>query len=130
MAFTSRVRSQCESRSVGFADESLEMRFWIFLPFIPFQIAGAWWFGYALQDGQSWVAVAVAWGMANFGQAPISAIALTYMTDSYNEVSRSTHTNALTLLTTHLDHRRRPGLPHIHPQLTLHHLRLRNGAVG
>ena len=63
-----------------------EMRFWVFIPFIPFQIAGAWWFGYALDLGQSWVAVAVAYAMANFGQAPISAIALTYMTDSYNEV--------------------------------------------
>lgn len=63
-----------------------EMRFWIFLPFIPFQIAGAWWFGYALQYGQSWVAVAIAFAMASFGQAPISAIALTYLTDSYNEV--------------------------------------------
>lgn len=63
-----------------------EMRFWVFLPFVPFQIAGAWWFGYALQLGQPWAAVAVAWAMANFGQAPISAIALTYLTDSYNEV--------------------------------------------
>lgn len=62
------------------------MRFWVFLPFAPFQIAGAWWFGYALQLGQPWPAVAVAWGMANFGQAPISALALTYLTDSYNEV--------------------------------------------
>ena len=67
-------------------DRRTEMRFWIFLPFVPFQIAGAWGFGYALQDGESWVAVAVAWAMANFGQAPISAIALTYLTDSYNEV--------------------------------------------
>lgn len=28
-----------------------EMRFWVFLPFIPFQVAGAFWFGYAL-DGK------------------------------------------------------------------------------
>lgn len=42
--------------------------------------------GYALQDGQSWAAVAVAQGMCNFGSAPISSIALTYMTDAYNEV--------------------------------------------
>ena len=25
-----------------------EMRFWVFIPFIPFQVAGAFWFGYAL----------------------------------------------------------------------------------
>ena len=81
-----------------FADEKVEMRFWVFVPFIPFQIAGAWWFGYALQDGQSWVAVAVAWAMANFGQAPISAIALTYMADSYNEVSAPNHKIRLIIL--------------------------------
>lgn len=65
-----------------------EMRLWVFVPFIPFQVAGAFWFGYALQGGQSWVAVAFAWGICSFGSAPISSIALTYMTDAYNEVSR------------------------------------------
>lgn len=64
-----------------------EMRLWVFVPFIPFQVAGAFWFGYALQDGESWVAVAMAWGICSFGSAPISSIALTYMTDAYNEVS-------------------------------------------
>lgn len=63
-----------------------EMRMWMFVPFIPFQVAGAFWFGYALQGGQSWVAVAMAWGICSFGSAPISSIALTYMTDAYNEV--------------------------------------------
>lgn len=69
-----------------------EMRLWIFVPFIPFQVAGAFWFGYALQEGQSWIAVAWAWGMCSFGSAPISSIALTYMTDAYNEVSCSLRT--------------------------------------
>lgn len=64
-----------------------EMRLWVFVPFIPFQVAGAFWFGYALQDGQSWVAVAFAFGLCNFGSAPLSSIALTYITDAYNEVS-------------------------------------------
>lgn len=64
-----------------------EMRLWMFVPFIPFQVAGAFWFGYALQGGQSWIGVAFAWGICNFGAAPISSIALTYMTDAYNEVS-------------------------------------------
>ncbi|ORY59981.1 major facilitator superfamily domain-containing protein [Pseudomassariella vexata] len=63
-----------------------EMRLWLFVPFIPFQVAGAFWFGYALQDGQSWVNVALAFGICNFGTAPISSIALTYMTDAYNEI--------------------------------------------
>lgn len=65
-----------------------EMRLWLFVPFIPFQVAGAFWFGYALQGGQSWVAMAFAWGICAFGAAPISSIALTYMTDAYNEVGR------------------------------------------
>jgi MFS family permease len=66
-----------------------EMRLWVFVPFIPFQVAGAFWFGYALQDGQSWVAVAMAFGICNFGSGPISSIALTYIVDAYNEVSVS-----------------------------------------
>ena len=64
-----------------------EMRLWLFVPFIPFQVAGAFWFGYALQGGESWAAVAFAYGLCNFGSAPISSIALTYLTDAYNEVS-------------------------------------------
>ena len=64
-----------------------EMRLWAFVPFIPFQVAGAFWFGYALQGGESWVAVAMAFGICNFGSGPISSIALTYITDAYNEVS-------------------------------------------
>jgi MFS family permease len=66
-----------------------EMRLWAFVPFIPFQVAGAFWFGYALQDGQSWVAVAMAFGLCNFGSGPLSSIALTYITDAYNEVSNT-----------------------------------------
>ncbi|KAK5110059.1 hypothetical protein LTR62_006303 [Meristemomyces frigidus] len=63
-----------------------EMRFWVFLPFIPFQLAGAWWFGYGLADGASWAQVAVAYGVCNFGSAPLQAIALTYMLDAYNDI--------------------------------------------
>jgi len=61
-----------------------EMRFWVFLPFIPFQLAGAWWFGYSLAEGKSWVQVALAYGISNFGSAPIQSLALTYMLDAYN----------------------------------------------
>lgn len=61
-----------------------EMRFWAFMPFIPFQLAGAWWFGYALANGWSWPQVAVSYGICNFGSAPLQSLALTYMLDSYN----------------------------------------------
>ncbi|KAJ9138438.1 Major facilitator superfamily MFS-1 [Pleurostoma richardsiae] len=63
-----------------------EMRLWVLVPFIPFQIAGPFWFGYALQGGQSWVSVAFAQAVCNFGQAPISSVTLTYMLDAYNEI--------------------------------------------
>ncbi|PNS17491.1 hypothetical protein CAC42_8034 [Sphaceloma murrayae] len=63
-----------------------EMRFWVFLPFIPFQLAGAWWFAYALDGGSSWAQVAVAYGICNFGSAPIQSLALTYVLDAYNEI--------------------------------------------
>ncbi|KAK1089309.1 hypothetical protein LTR48_000677 [Friedmanniomyces endolithicus] len=72
-----------------------EMRFWVFLPFIPFQLAGAWWFGYALADGQSWVAVALAYGISNVGSAPLQSLALTYLLDAYGEIIG----DALTALT-------------------------------
>ncbi len=65
-----------------------EMRLWALVPFIPFQIAGPFWFGYALQEGQSWVSVAFATAVCHFGQTPISSVMLTYMLDAYNEVRR------------------------------------------
>lgn len=61
-----------------------EMRFWVFLPFIPFQLAGAWWFGYALANKWSWVHVALGYGISFFGSAPLQSLALTYMLDAYN----------------------------------------------
>ncbi|KAK4497677.1 hypothetical protein PRZ48_010330 [Zasmidium cellare] len=63
-----------------------EYRFWLFLPFVPFQLAGAWWFGYSLNNGWSWVHVALAYGLCNFGSAPLQSVALTYMLDAYNEI--------------------------------------------
>lgn len=61
-----------------------EMRFWVFLPFIPFQLAGTWWFAFALSEGKPWSQVAVAYALAQFGSAPMQSIALTYMLDAYN----------------------------------------------
>ncbi|KAK8200588.1 hypothetical protein M8818_005902 [Zalaria obscura] len=72
-----------------------EMRFWVFLPFIPFQLAGTWWFAFALSEGKPWSQVAVAYALAQFGSAPMQSIALTYMLDAYNDVVA----DALTALT-------------------------------
>ncbi|SMR49038.1 unnamed protein product [Zymoseptoria tritici ST99CH_1E4] len=72
-----------------------EFRFYLFVPFVPFQLAGAWWFGYALNNGSSWEQVAVAYGVCNFGMGPLQSVALTYMLDAYNEIVG----DALTALT-------------------------------
>lgn len=64
-----------------------EMRLWVMIPFIPFVPAGAFMFGFGLADGSSWLLVAFGYAFCNFGTAPISSIALTYITDSYTEVS-------------------------------------------
>ncbi|KXT04806.1 hypothetical protein AC578_9725 [Pseudocercospora eumusae] len=72
-----------------------EFRFYTFVPFIPFQLAGAWWFGYALNNGWEWSQVAVAYGICNFGSAPLQSLALTYMLDAYGEILG----DALTALT-------------------------------
>lgn len=61
-----------------------EFRFYTFIPFVPFQLAGAWWFGYALNNGWDWSQVAVAYGICNFGSAPLQSLALTYMLDAYS----------------------------------------------
>lgn len=118
-----------------------EMRIWIFVPFIPFQIAGTFWFGYALQDGQSWLAIAWAWGLCGFGSAPILSIALTYMTDAYNEVSRLLRSqwhncgrDKVPILTAQprlvLGYRRRFGGSHFLAQRIEHHLRVHHDALG
>ncbi|EGP88997.1 uncharacterized protein MYCGRDRAFT_70308 [Zymoseptoria tritici IPO323] len=72
-----------------------EFRFYLFVPFVPFQLAGAWWFGYALNNGSPWEQVAVAYGVCNFGMGPLQSVALTYMLDAYNEIVG----DALTALT-------------------------------
>ncbi|KYG45127.1 hypothetical protein M433DRAFT_538592 [Acidomyces richmondensis BFW] len=77
-----RVVLQLAKRNNGVYEP--EMRFWVFLPFIPFQLAGAWWFGYALSNGWPWPQVAVSYLISNVGSAPIQSLALTYMLDAYN----------------------------------------------
>jgi MFS family permease len=63
-----------------------EMRLWAMAPFVPFVPAGALMFGIGLNNGLSWPIVAVGYAICNFGTAPISTIALTYITDSYTDV--------------------------------------------
>jgi len=79
-----RVVLQLAKRNNGIYEP--EMRFWVFLPFIPFQLAGAWWFGYALSNGRPWSQVAVSYLISNIGSAPIQSLALTYMLDAYNDI--------------------------------------------
>jgi len=64
-----------------------EMRLWVMAPFVPFVPAGALMFGCGLNSGAPWPLIAVGYAVCNFGTAPICSIALTYLTDSYTEVS-------------------------------------------
>ncbi|EMC92632.1 hypothetical protein BAUCODRAFT_151053 [Baudoinia panamericana UAMH 10762] len=63
-----------------------EMRLWVMAPFVPFLPLGAFLYGYGLNNGWSWPVIAVSYAISAFGSAPISSIALTYITDSYTEI--------------------------------------------
>lgn len=76
-----------------------EMRLWVMAPFVLFLPLGAFVFGYALNNGWSWPVIAVSYAISNFGSAPISSIALTYITDCYTEVGRLCFDHARALLT-------------------------------
>jgi len=114
-----------------------EMRFWVFVPFIPFMLAGSWWFGYALAQGKPWSQVAVAYGISNFGSAPLQTLALTYLLDAYGGTFSFLPMPTQWLLTrvradAHFcrNHRRRSHSPDVRPQPLQHHLRLRHAGVG
>ncbi len=62
------------------------MRLWAAAAFIPFVPAGIFMFGFGLANGNSWAVLAVGYGMLSFGTAPVSSIALTYLTDAYTDV--------------------------------------------
>lgn len=64
-----------------------EMRLWVMAPFVPFVPVGALMFGCGLNNGAPWPLIAVGYAICNFGTAPVCSIALTYLTDSYTEVS-------------------------------------------
>ena len=102
-----------------------EYRFWVFLPFVPFQLAGAWWFAYALAGGASWSQVAVAYGVCNFGSAPLQSLALTYILDAYNgELFNDSPTPSNLLISHCRDRRRRPHSRHFRKEYVEHDLRL------
>ncbi|KAI1611906.1 synaptic vesicle transporter [Exophiala viscosa] len=63
-----------------------EMRLWVIAAFVPFLPAGAFMFGIGLGHEASWGVTAVGFGMLAFGTAPAASIALTYMTDSYQDI--------------------------------------------
>lgn len=64
-----------------------EMRLWIIAAFVPFVPAGLLIFGIGLANGSSWPVLAVGCGILGFGLSPANSIALTYLTDSYTNVS-------------------------------------------
>jgi MFS family permease len=63
-----------------------EMRLWAMVPFVLFVPFGALLFGIGLDRGLPWPALAMGSAISQFGTAPISTVALTYITDSYTDV--------------------------------------------
>ncbi|KKY19529.1 putative synaptic vesicle transporter svop [Phaeomoniella chlamydospora] len=76
-----------------------EMRLWVIIAFIPFVPAGLFMFGIGLAKGASWPILAMGSAICAFGTTPASSISLTYITDSYTEVSSPLFLFALNPLT-------------------------------
>ncbi|KAL1859677.1 hypothetical protein VTK73DRAFT_7514 [Phialemonium thermophilum] len=64
-----------------------EMRLWVMVPFIPLVPAGAIFYGVALAKRSHWLLLAAGGALINVGVAPLNSISLTYLTDSYTDVS-------------------------------------------
>ena len=64
-----------------------EMRLWCIVPFLLFVPAGALLFGIGLNNHLSWPFIAVGLVLYNIGVTPINSIIITYLTDSYRDVS-------------------------------------------
>lgn len=66
-----------------------EFRLWSLVPFLPFIPAGALMVGFGLQNGLPWPVIAVGLAFYKLGIAPVNSITITYLTDSYKDVSSS-----------------------------------------
>lgn len=64
-----------------------EMRLWCMAPFLPFVVAGALLFAIGLNDHRPWPVIAVGLVLYNVGVTPINTLTITYLTDSYKDVS-------------------------------------------
>lgn len=64
-----------------------EMRLWMAIVFVPFVPAGLLMFGVGLNDERHWALLAAGLGIVAFGTVPPSSVALTYLTDAYEDVS-------------------------------------------
>ncbi len=66
-----------------------ESRLWCIIPFLPFVPAGALLFGIGLNNGLAWPIIAVGLALYCIGTSAINSLVITYLTDSYREVSLS-----------------------------------------
>lgn len=64
-----------------------ETRLWCMIPFLPFIVVGALLFGIGLNNHQSWPVIAVGLALYNIGVTPVNTLTITYLTDSYKNVS-------------------------------------------
>lgn len=67
-----------------------EMRLWLILGTAPFILAGLILFGIAIDQGKSWIIIAIGYALASFGTAVANVLSLAYLIDAYGEVRRLT----------------------------------------
>lgn len=108
-----------------------EKRLWCIVPCLAFVPAGALIFGVGLNNGLPWPVIAVGLALYNVGIAPINSITITYLTDSYQDVSLLFPPLQITGQTlTTSDYRRRFGRRNRCAQLFQHRVHLRLDTVG
>ena len=66
-----------------------ETRLWCIVPFLPFVPVGALLFALGLNNHLPWPIIAVGLVLYNIGVTPINSIIITYLTDSYRDVSKT-----------------------------------------
>jgi MFS family permease len=91
-----------------------EMRLWCMIPFLPFVVAGALLFAIGLNDHRPWPVIAVGLMLYNIGVTPINTLTITYLTDSYKDVSSRQNFLGDLKLTPKVDHWRCTGGRYTH----------------
>ncbi|KAL3442015.1 MFS general substrate transporter [Aspergillus insuetus] len=82
--FADRLIKRLAARNAGVYEP--EMRLWILVPFIPLLPGGTILYAVCLAKKAHWATLAAGAVILNAGVAPLNALSLTYLTDSYPEI--------------------------------------------